>query len=119
MLSLTTSTAGSFSTYLPDGNYTASVDLRTTELNQTKERYVRYTGSLTFDSPPTSADKDNQHPQLRQLHPERERAVGGHAGKRLAGIRLKVRHSAMSTTATTTPSGLQPGDRAGRLLRLC
>ncbi len=49
IMTLTTSTTGSYTTYLPEGNYTASADLCTTETNDSKERYVYYSGSITFD----------------------------------------------------------------------
>ncbi|MDD1746667.1 MAG: hypothetical protein LUQ16_02785, partial [Methanomassiliicoccales archaeon] len=48
-LKLTTNVAGSFSTYLPSGKYVASVDYRTTEVINTKDRYVRYQGSFGFN----------------------------------------------------------------------
>jgi len=48
-LQLTTTLTGAFTTYLPAGNYTASVDYRTKEVVSTKDRYVRYLGSTTFD----------------------------------------------------------------------
>jgi len=48
-LALTTNVAGSFTTYLPAGNYVATVDYRTQEVVGTKDRYVRYQGSLSFD----------------------------------------------------------------------
>ncbi len=54
-LKLTTNVAGSFSTYLPSGKYVASVDYRTTEVINTKDRYVRYQGSLGFNLTSTMA----------------------------------------------------------------
>jgi hypothetical protein len=112
-VSLTTSTAGSFSTYLPAGNYTASVDLRTTELNQTKVRYVRYAGSLTFD---LSANK------LIRIVSERSFDNATLSGSVLfdgsavsASLEFVSKSaSAMSMAASATPSGysleIAPGD---------
>jgi hypothetical protein len=48
-LKLTTSVAGSFSTYLPAGSYVASVDYHTKMIIGTKDRYVKYQGSIDFE----------------------------------------------------------------------
>jgi asparagine N-glycosylation enzyme membrane subunit Stt3 len=112
-VTLITSTAGSFSTYLPVGNYTASVDQRTTELNQTKVRYVRYTGSSTFDITANKAIRivsargfDNSTLSGSVL------VAGSAVSSSLEFVSKSA--SAMSTTTTVTPSGysleIAPGD---------
>ena len=114
VVSLITSTAGSFSTYLPAGNYTASVDLRTSELNQTKMRYVRYTGSVTFDLSVNKAiriasDRSFDNSTLSGT------VVSFEGTPVSASLEFVSKsQSAMSTTASTTPSGysleIAPGD---------
>ena len=112
-LALTTSTAGSFSTYIPAGNYTASVDLRTTELNQTKMRYVRYTGNITFDF---SVNKAIRIASVRSFDNSTLSGVVSFEGTPVSASLefVSKSSSAMPTTASATPSGyslsIAPGD---------
>ena len=113
VLSLTTSSAGSFSTYLPEGNYTASVDLRTTELNHTEMRYLRYTGSITFD---LAANKAIRIDSERSFDNSTLSGTVSFEGTPVSASLefVSKSNSAMSTTASATPSGysldIAPGD---------
>jgi len=110
---LTTSTAGSFSTYVPEGNYTASVDLSTKELNQTKQRYVRYTGSSTFD---ITVNKVIRIASVRSFD---NSTLSGTVSFDSSPVSASLQfvsdsQSAMSTTVSASPSGysmeISPGD---------
>ncbi|MEM0449260.1 MAG: carboxypeptidase regulatory-like domain-containing protein [Methanomassiliicoccales archaeon] len=48
-MELKTTLAGTFTTYLPAGEYMASVDFHTTEAIKTRTRYIRYFGDLSFN----------------------------------------------------------------------
>ena len=112
-VNLTTSTAGSFSTYVPEGNYTASVDLRTKELNETKQRYLTYTGSSTFD---ISANKAIRIASVRSFdNATLSGTVLFDSSPVSASLEFVSKsQSAMSTMVSATPSGystaIAPGD---------
>jgi asparagine N-glycosylation enzyme membrane subunit Stt3 len=113
VVKLTTSTSGSFSTYVPAGNYTTSVDLRTKELNETKQRYVRYTGSITFD---ITANKVIRIASVRSFdNVTVNGAVMFDSSPVSASLEfVSNSQSAMSTTTSVTPSGysieIAPGE---------
>jgi asparagine N-glycosylation enzyme membrane subunit Stt3 len=112
-VALTTSTAGSFTTYVPEGNYTASVDLHIKEINETKQRYLRYTGSITFDITVNKAIK------IASVRSFDNVSLSGTVSFDSLPVSATLEfvsnsQSAMSTTASATPSGysveIAPGD---------
>jgi asparagine N-glycosylation enzyme membrane subunit Stt3 len=112
-LKLTTTVAGSFSTYLPAGSYVASVDYRTQEIINTKDRYVRYQGSLSFE---LSSTKVVTVPVQRQLDNSTISGLVRVSGQNVAATLEFVPSSSTGiwTNATGSASGysidLAPGN---------
>ncbi|MDD1756962.1 MAG: carboxypeptidase regulatory-like domain-containing protein [Methanomassiliicoccales archaeon] len=112
-LTLTTSVAGSFTTYLPAGSYVATVDYRTQEVLETKDRYVRYQGSLSFV---VNSTKSLTVPVQKQLDNSTISGTVRVSGQNVAATLEFVPSSstAIWTNATGTASGytteLAPGN---------